>query len=540
MISPKEYFPINEYFDRIYVIAFKNDVEHRNLIKDYFDKFKINFEFFDAVDGFDNKEIAIFYEDYLTWSYDDIRTHHIEKVYKKKLIKSQGALGLLATYKKLFESIIEDQSINNVLILEDDVLFDQNIHEKFACVHNCIDRYDLLYLGASHHIWRNQEVTNIQDGISYYKAPKVLDGSFAVAYNRNIFQELLTKINKQNAPIDLILRDITEKGNSYVIYPNIAIAETTRPSKTSLVSRNLRNHAKNLKWDLSNIDYTRGILKVSIIVASCNNKHTIKNCIDSALNQTYKNIELIVVDDCSTDGSIEILESYQDKIKLIKLTENVGAYKVRNIGLENSTGFFVSLLDADDIMMSKKIELDVHNYYNNSYCDIFFSNIYRSQNIQNIDNIDDSVLQRHIDNERGPYLNPDIKNYLWGHNAPWKYRYRMGMSTIFVEKNFFDMYGKWRDDFRYGMDIELIQRYIINKYNVFVDHQTLFKELCKYNGEHKYGIFLSKTMNYFSYPMNSQNATNICRGIEREKIHEQTNYDLINTLKQQLEKQNVS
>lgn len=519
---------INDWFDKIFVISFKDDIEHRSYISKYLNKYNIDFSFIDAIDGFNDRKIKRYYQDYLNWKFHDKKTHETERLYKRKLIKSEGALGLLLTYKKIFELAIKKE-YNNILVLEDDILFDKDIVKKTNTLLTHIENYDLIYLGASHHIWKNPSIIDIDD-ISYYKAPEVLDGSFAVAYNKNVFRKLLDLINKKNAPVDLVLRSIIRKNNSYVTYPNFIIAETTKESKTSFSIRNLRNHANNVKWNLSNIDFTRGILKVSIIIACHNNKDTIKNCIDSALNQTYQNIEIIAIDDCSNDGSYEILKSYGDKIKLIKLNENVGAYKCRNIGLDNSSGFFITLLDADDIMMSKKIETDVYNYYNNPHCDIFFSNIYRSQDINNIISIEDSILQNQIDEEREPFLNANSSKYIWGHNAPWHYKYRVGMQTIFVEKEFFNKYGKWRDDFRYGMDIELIQRYTVKKYKQFIDNESLFKLLYTYNTEYNYGIYLSKSMNYFSYPMNNNNATNICSGSDRKQIHDITNKDLISMI----------
>jgi len=513
---------INKLFEKVYVITLKTGFE-RDLISFYFKKYNIKFEFVEGINGSESEEINNHYLDYLSWSFDDPRTHPLEKIYRKKLVRSAGAFGLLFTYKKLLELLIKNK-YDNVLILDDDVLFDKEIDLKIKLALNKIKNYDILYLGASQHVWKNPKIFQIDNKTGYYMAPFVIDGSFAVAYNRKVYQKLLDLINKKNAPIDLLLRDITKEKNSYVIYPNIAIAETTKNSKTILESRNLRFHSENVKWNLSDIDFSRSVLKVSVLVASHNNKDTIENCINSALNQSYKNIEIVVVDDCSTDGSYEILKKYKEKIKLIRLEKNSGAYKCRNVALENSTGFFITLLDADDVMMSTKIENDVYNYYNNNNCEMFFSNIYRSQKINKIKKINDNYLQKIINKERKPFLRNKEEE------IKWDYRYRFGMQTIFVEKYFFEKYGMWRDDFRYGMDIDLVQRYIAKKYNEFIDKNNLSKILYKYEAEN-YGIFVSKKMNYFSYPMNTQNATIICQGNEREKIHSITQNDIINTLR---------
>jgi glycosyltransferase involved in cell wall biosynthesis/GR25 family glycosyltransferase involved in LPS biosynthesis len=517
---------INTFCDKVYVIAYQNDTQQKNSIKSYFKKYSINFEFFDAVDGASSSFLQNKYNEYCDLSFDDIRTHETERRYKRKIVKSVGAFGLVETYGKLFTQIKNDPSIKYFAIFEDDILLDTNFDTKLNCFLQHKTDFDILYLGASHHIWNNPEIYDL-DNISYYKAPKIIDGSFAAIYNRNIVDEILQEIYKYNAPIDLILRNVTKRNNSYVLYPNITIAETTRVSRTSLATRNLRNHAKTVKWNLHNIDFSRAILKVSVILANYNSERTIQQCINSVLNQSYKNIELIVVDDKSTDSSISILESYGNDIKLIKLDKNVGAYKARNIGLSHASGFFVTILDSDDIMMYDKINTDINNYYLNENCEVFLSNIYRSNNIYTIE--DTTGLQYLIDQERNPYLFTENR-FPFGHNAPWKYKYRLGMQTIFIERDFFLKYGYWRDDYRYGMDIELVQRYIALKYNKFMDHQTLFKHLCLYGGK-EYGIYVSSTMNYFSFPMNENNATNICSGNNRDSIHQSVNQDLLKLLR---------
>lgn len=98
--------------------------------------------------------------------------------------------------------------------------------------------------------------------------------------------------------------------------------------------------------------------KVSIIVPIYNKEKYIKNCIESIINQTYKDIEIILINDGSTDNSRNIIEEYaiiDDRIKVIN-TENKGAGSARNKGLEVSTGDYISFIDADDIIVLDYIE----------------------------------------------------------------------------------------------------------------------------------------------------------------------------------------
>ncbi len=89
----------------------------------------------------------------------------------------------------------------------------------------------------------------------------------------------------------------------------------------------------------------------SIIIPVYNRQHTIKLAIDSVINQSFKDWELIVVDDCSTDESYSsVLEytKFDDRIRLIRLPENKGAAGARNAGIQAATGTLISFLDSDD------------------------------------------------------------------------------------------------------------------------------------------------------------------------------------------------
>ena len=97
-------------------------------------------------------------------------------------------------------------------------------------------------------------------------------------------------------------------------------------------------------------------MKISIVITAYNVGKYIEKSINSVLNQTYKDIELIVVEDCSTDNTLEIVNKFKDKLKLVKHDTNVGAGLSRRDGIKTSTGDFVLLLDADDWLSSNYIE----------------------------------------------------------------------------------------------------------------------------------------------------------------------------------------
>lgn len=96
---------------------------------------------------------------------------------------------------------------------------------------------------------------------------------------------------------------------------------------------------------------------ISVIIPTYNRGYIIKNSIESVLNQTYENIELIVVDDNSDDNTEEIINSFNDKrVKYIKLQENRGACYARNLGVKYSKGKYISFQDSDDVWHKDKLE----------------------------------------------------------------------------------------------------------------------------------------------------------------------------------------
>lgn len=102
--------------------------------------------------------------------------------------------------------------------------------------------------------------------------------------------------------------------------------------------------------------------KVSIIVPVYNNVASIRQCLDSILNQTYPNIEIIIIDDGSNDGSEKICDEYARQYEKVKVVHknNGGVSSARNLGLENATGSYIGFVDSDDyienIMYQKLIE----------------------------------------------------------------------------------------------------------------------------------------------------------------------------------------
>jgi len=147
---------------------------------------------------------------------------------------------------------------------------------------------------------------------------------------------------------------------------------------------------------------------VSIVVAAYNAEKYISETINSVLSQTYKHWELIIVDDCSTDKTHEIIKNFQkkhDNVYCYTLEKNSGsAAKPRNTGIQKSKGQFIAILDADDLWQPEKLAKQIR-YLKNTNADLVYTSFsyiyengkevfYKSRQISNLTSllIQNSIL----------------------------------------------------------------------------------------------------------------------------------------------------
>ena len=137
--------------------------------------------------------------------------------------------------------------------------------------------------------------------------------------------------------------------------------------------------------------------KISVIIPTYNRAKSIIHSIKSVLTQTYHNLEVIIIDDCSNDNTESLISKIEDnRIKYIKLKENKGANFARNLGIKLSTGKYITFQDSDDIYHRDKIEKQYLNiikknsdfdfcqfylHFNSSF-KALFPRIYQQKSIQ--------------------------------------------------------------------------------------------------------------------------------------------------------------
>ena len=177
--------------------------------------------------------------------------------------------------------------------------------------------------------------------------------------------------------------------------------------------------------------------KISIILASLNSHKTIKNAIISIIKQNYNNIELIVIDDGSTDNNVEVIEKlkkhYTNRIsdfKIIKNSENKGVYYSRNIGIKNSTGDFIAIQDADDISDKNRLIISLYELINNNV-EFILSNYTTIDKLDKFSSI------------------------------------RVAMASLFVRRDFYDRYGYYDEGTRHSGDLEILDRAYYVRYGYY-------------------------------------------------------------------------
>ena len=377
---------LHDIFDKVYLLNLDRRKDRYQKMKDRFNYFDIkHFSRFSAIDGSE----FIYKNQYLQYQLSN------KNKGVGKNIPSSGSWAILLSMKNLILDAIRFQ-YKNILIFQDDLIFIKDFKRKFITMFNHISHLEwkLLYLGVSNHYW-NKFKPNINKNSIVYHPNGYCDGAFAVAINHSIFPELLIEIDKMTLPFDSgPLKTIQQryKDKCFVFYPNLVIADVT--NSDCRAGRNQNQLSNKFGWDLSlystNIPHkkTNTINSlVSIIITCFNSSKYIYSSVSSIINQTYSNIEIIIIDDNSTDNTLSIINNMKmldNRIIVLKNDINYGTYISKNIGILHSKGDYICFHDSDDYSISNRIYkqlefMSKNNSYSGCNC-CFFS---RSKNKKN-------------------------------------------------------------------------------------------------------------------------------------------------------------
>ncbi len=188
---------------------------------------------------------------------------------------------------------------------------------------------------------------------------------------------------------------------------------------------------------------------VSVILTTHNRARLVGRAIESILNQTYKNFELLIIDDCSQDNTQEILSQYAAKdarVCIIKNEQNIGITKSINRGLSYAKGKYVFRLDDDDIVKSQTIELEEK-----------FLEDHPSYGLVGSFAIQIDAQGNEIGKKTYPTGSKELRAALMKENAIY--------SAILMRKEAIDRVGRYNEKWKYAQDYELYLK-IVKYYEV--------------------------------------------------------------------------
>lgn len=183
---------------------------------------------------------------------------------------------------------------------------------------------------------------------------------------------------------------------------------------------------------------------VSIIIVNWNGQKWLKKCLDSVYRQTYKNIEVVLVDNCSLDGSIENVRNFYPQVKVIENNKNFGFGKANNTGAAVSKGDLLLFLNNDTVLYEDTLKKLISFKINNSL------------NIVGPNIIGPNILNKNgVDVYNGKKLTIDFLSYPgWGERT-----FYIDGCAFLISKNDFNNLGGFDDRyFMYGEDIDLCWR----------------------------------------------------------------------------------
>jgi glycosyltransferase involved in cell wall biosynthesis len=182
-------------------------------------------------------------------------------------------------------------------------------------------------------------------------------------------------------------------------------------------------------------------LKVSVITITYNSAETLEQTILSVTNQTYNNIEYIIVDGKSTDSTLSIVEKHKDKISKVISEKDKGLYDALNKGIDLATGDIIAILHSDDFYINENVIQKYVDVFTKQNCEAVYSDLYYVDR-KNTDKITRKWKSGNY--KPGSFLNG------WMPPHP----------TFFVKKELYSEFGKFNLDFKTAADYELMLRFI--------------------------------------------------------------------------------
>ncbi|WP_178990231.1 glycosyltransferase family 2 protein [Winogradskyella schleiferi] len=182
-------------------------------------------------------------------------------------------------------------------------------------------------------------------------------------------------------------------------------------------------------------------MKVSLITATYNSESTINTCMESVLNQTYKNIEYIVIDGVSSDGTLSYIEEKSKAYPQIiySSAKDMGIYDALNKGIEKATGDIIGLVHSDDFLADNNVIETIVNTFKNENADGVYGNLHYIA-FENTDKV--------IRNWVGKQFRPKLLTQGWMPAHP----------TLYLKKDVYEKYGTFNLSYKIAADYDFILR----------------------------------------------------------------------------------
>lgn len=180
-------------------------------------------------------------------------------------------------------------------------------------------------------------------------------------------------------------------------------------------------------------------IKVSIITVSFNSAKTIEKTIQSVLEQTYDNVEYIIIDGNSKDDTLAIIKKYENNIAKVISETDQGLYDAMNKGVKLATGDIIGILNSDDIFYNKEVLTDIANFHSKNNIDASIGNIVQHKN--------------------GKIIR--VYNSFNWKPEKLKIGFMPPHPSIFFKRELFEKYGYYRLDFISAADYELVTRFFL-------------------------------------------------------------------------------
>jgi glycosyltransferase len=180
-------------------------------------------------------------------------------------------------------------------------------------------------------------------------------------------------------------------------------------------------------------------MRISIITVVRNNRNTIEDCIRSVVGQTYANMEYIVIDGASTDGTLDIINRYKNRISRVISEKDEGHIFAMNKGIEMASGDIIGFLHSDDFYAGNTVLEKVAGSFKDNDTDSLYADlVYVKKN-------DPEIAVRYW---RGRKYDAGFLRWGWMPAHP----------TFFVKKTIYEKYGCFNTDFKISMDYENVLR----------------------------------------------------------------------------------